>query len=65
MKNITSEIAKLHAELDANSGIMPTAWLPFAQILISVLKIAKIFTSAEVDAIIDKIIAAIEAAVKE
>jgi len=52
----------LHSELLANNGIMPEAWKPYAQLLISVLTLARLFTNDEIDTIIDEIIAAIELA---
>lgn len=54
-----NQIQSLKAALDANGGIVPDAWLPYIELLVLGLKLAKIFTNDKIDAIIDEILAAI------
>ena len=61
-EKLKHEITQLHSELNANGGIMPPSWIPCANLLITVLTIARPFLPKNVQAIIDILIAAIKAA---
>ena len=61
MKKVNeTKLTKMLEAIEANNGIMPESWLPFAEILIFGLKVAKFFTNDKTDVVIDKIITAIE-----
>ena len=62
MYKIVLEIENLYEELQANKGIMPDSWKPYANALIAVLTIADLFFTGEIKIIITEIIAAIRAA---
>ena len=54
------QIVSLYDELKANNGIIPSAWLPYIELIKLGLKLAKMFTNDNVDEIIDEILAAID-----
>jgi hypothetical protein len=60
--SIHKEIDALHCALQANNGIMPPAWVPYANILITALTLIEPVVPANVKAIIAVLIAAIQAA---
>ena len=60
--SVHAEIIGLQTELSANGGIMPPAWLPFANLLIAILTVVSIFVNITDKTIIAVIIAAIRAA---
>jgi hypothetical protein len=62
MGKIMLEIQSLNAKLQANGGIMPDSWKPFANLLLAILQLVKTFANAQEKTIIDIIIAAIIAA---
>ena len=57
---MVKEIKGLHAELEANGGIVPESWYPYIGLFKVLLKVAKLFTGEKVDDIIDKVLAAID-----
>jgi len=61
-KQIINSIKKHHSELQANNGVVPDSWIPYIDFLKIFLHIAKLFTSDEIDLLIDELLAAIEIA---
>lgn len=57
-------IQAAHRAVVQHAG-MPESWRPYAQAIMTLLKIAKVFTPPHIDALIDKIILAIEIALQE
>jgi hypothetical protein len=60
LKSFNEKILTIGNEIEQNKGILPDKYQPIAELLKLLLKIAKIFTPDNVDAVIDKIILAIE-----
>lgn len=56
------EINAMHTALQLNKGVMPSAWVPYANMLIAVLTMLNPYYPENVKAIILVLIAAIQAA---
>lgn len=59
---INQEVFKLSKELKDNNGIVPASWKPYLTWIKAGLKVIKIFTPAEINVLINEILAAIEIA---